>query len=222
MSVVDLPRSTLRWLRDLPATGSVAMLLRHAARPPLRGDASDATVPITEAGEQAAAALGRQLGPRLVALHTSPLTRCVQTAEAMRGGAALDAQVRWDRRLGDPGVFVIDDQVAAEQWARLGHEAVMAHLVGEDTALPGMAVPRRAAWVLVEHMLTACDDGPGVHVFLTHDSLVTATAARALGEPLGREDWPAYLEAAFFWREGDAVGVAYRDLRRACPWPEAR
>ena len=44
-----------------------------------------------------------------------------------------------------------------------------------------------------------------------HDSLVTGTVARTLGRRFCKDDWPFYLEAAFFWREASGVGVAYRD-----------
>lgn len=49
--------------------------------------------------------------------------------------------------------------------------------MGEDDALPGMAAPEPAARFLVHYMLAAAKE-PGVHLFVTHDSLVTATAAR--------------------------------------------
>ena len=59
--------------------------------------------------------------------------------------------------------------------------------------------------------------GSGLHVFITHDSLVTTTVARTLGRSLSKADWPLFLEGAFFWREGQSIGVAYRDHREVCP-----
>ena len=70
--------------------------------------------------------------------------------------------------------------------------------------LPGLADPPEAASDLVQSMLEARSGDPGIHVFVTHDSLVTATASRWLGIPLGPADWPFYLEGAFFWREESA------------------
>lgn len=211
-----LPPSVLRWLRDVPASRPVAMLVRHAARPPFVDGEDGYALPITELGRRRALALGHLLGARLRTLHTSPLLRCLQTAEALREGAARDVAIHQDRLLGDPGVYVLDDRIAAEQWAARGHEGVMAHLVLEDHALPGMAVPDHAARLLVHHMLAIGAEDPGLHVFVTHDSLVTATAARLLGEPLGPEAWPRYLEAAFFWRQEGTVRAAYRDICREC------
>ena len=67
----------------------------------------------------------------------------------------------------------------------------------DDFAL-GVARPGEAASFLVCSMLAEAAGRAGVHVFVTHDSLVTATAARLLVRPLGLDDWPWYLEGALF------------------------
>ena len=105
-----------------------------------------------------------------------------------------------DRLLGDPGVYVVDGERAWSNWEALGHEGVMAHLVSQDHPLPGMADPDPAARLLVRHMLAVAGNRSGLHLFVRHDSVVTATAARLLGEPLAKDDWPWYLEGAFFRR----------------------
>ena len=209
---MSLPPSIVRWLREVPSDRGVALLLRHAERPPLDLSERDASLPITPEGAALAQTLGRVLGDRLRSLRTSPVTRCRETAEALRAGAGAQCDVMPDRMLGDPGVYVADAEVAQRTWITRGHEAVMTRLAGIDAApLPGLAEPIAAARRLVDHML-ACLDEPGIHVFVTHDSLITATVARSLGRALGKNDWPLYLEGAFFWRHPDGVAVAYRDI----------
>lgn len=212
-----IPPSTLRLLASVPEDVPVAVLLRHSVRPPLAELDSGHSVPITEDGVRLARRLGSLMGLRLRSLHASPLIRCVQTASALAEGAGLDLAVEQDRLLGDPGCYVLDGRMAFANWKGLGHEEVMAHLVAGQSALPGMAAPEEAARFLVHHMLAAAGARAGFHVFVTHDSLVTATAARMLREPLGRAAWPWYLEGALFWREGEEVHVAYRE-GRAVGW----
>ena len=213
MSVTDwrIPPSVTRWLAEAPADAPVAVLLRHSVRGPLpSGDAGNA-VPLTREGVCLARRLGKVLGGRLRTLHTSPLPRCVQTAGALRSGAEADVTIVSDRLLGDPGVYVADARRAWSNWETLGHEAVVRSLVSGSPALPGMADPGRAARRLVQHMLATAGDRPGLHLFITHDFVITVTVARLLGEPLGREDWPWYLEGAFFRQAGDCISTAYRD-----------
>lgn len=207
----QIPPSMLRQLSHVPSDRAVVVLVRHSVRDHLPSGDVGYALPITEVGHRLAMEFGELLRARLRTLHSSPLIRCLQTAEALAEGARADLSVVPDRHLGDPGVFVIDGQRAWENWVALGHEGVMRHLVTESTALPGMARPDEAARFLVRHMLAVAAEQPGLHVFVTHDSLVTATAARLLGQPLGVEDWPWYLEGAFFWRDGNDVIAAYRD-----------
>lgn len=207
----QIPPSVLRHLERIPKERPVALLLRHSVRDDLPPGGAGRILPITPAGRRLALQLGDELRGRLRTLHASPLPRCVQTAEALREGAGIEQAIVSDRLLGDPGVYVIDERRAWSNWESRGHEGVMAHLVSSSDVLPGMARPDEAARFLVHHMLAVAGQTPGVHVFVTHDSLVTATAARLLERPLGVNDWPWYLEGAFFWRTADELHTVYRD-----------
>lgn len=210
-----IPASTRYWLERVPQDRPVILLIRHSVRDDLpAGDAGDA-LPITEAGRRLANELGAIIGRRLQTLRSSPLVRCIQTAEALRDGATSPIAVTPDRLLGDPGVFVIDGARASTNWETLGHAGVMDHLVSAPSALPGMARPEPAARFLAHHMLATSGPVPGLHVFVTHDSLVTATVSRLLTLPLGQDAWPEFLEGAFFWREAEGIHVAYREADRA-------
>jgi broad specificity phosphatase PhoE len=209
-----IPPSTFRWLAEAPADRPVVALLRHSVRHPIPRDGSGNEVPLTEDGHRLGRELGAIIGSRLRGLHASPVIRCIQTAEALRAGAGVGLEVLSDRLLGHPGIYVLDSERNRANWEDLGHEAVVNHLVANGDPLPGMAAADEAARFLVLHMLGTAGTGPGIHVFVTHDSLVTATAARVLHEHLGRESWPKYLQAAFFWRSADGVVGAYGGTTR--------
>lgn len=209
-----IPPSVLRWLAELPENLPVALLLRHSVRDPLPPGEAGNAVPITEVGTRLGRELGGLLGHRLRSLHSSPLLRCLQTAAALREGAGVDPPIVSDRLLGDPGVYVLDGHRAWTNWESQGHDGVMAHLVAEPDALPGMARPDPAARFLVNHMLAAAHATPGLHIFVTHDSLVTTTAARLLRRVLGKDAWPWYLEGAFFWHDQGSLHTAYKEHRQ--------
>lgn len=207
----EVPTSLLRNLEQIPVDLPVALLLRHSVRDEIPPGETGNEVPITKAGKDIALKLGQKLGARLKSLHSSPLSRCVQTAEALRLGAGVDARIAESRLLGGPGGYVLDGHLAWSNWETLGHEGVMRHLVAEKKALPGMAQPDEAARFLVQSMLSSADGAPGIHVFVTHDILVTATVARLQGVRHEPADWPLFLEGALFWRSKLGVHVVYRD-----------
>lgn len=213
-----IPPSVLRLLDEVPRDRPVAMLVRHSVRNHLEEGDAGYEMPLTPEGHVLATELGAVLGRRLRSAHASPLVRTVQTAERLLEGAGLDQTVTLDKHLGDPGVFMLDRR-AGPYWRELGHENMMTRLVENQAPLPGCAAADPAARFLVHHMLAAGQGEPGIHAFSTHDSVVTATVARMLQDPLGRSAWPWYLEAAFFWEQDGAIQVAYRDHRGSRPAP---
>lgn len=221
MTSIDwrIPPSMHEHLAELPSDRPVAMLIRHSVRDELPPGPEAYTLPITAEGARLARELGALLSDRLRSVHSSPLTRTMQTARRLAEGAGQHGvEIQEDRLLGDPGAFVVDDAAAGKIWRELGHETVMAHLVADDE-LPGLAATDPAARFLVRHMLARADGRPGIHAFVTHDSVITATAARLLNEPLTRLDWPWYLEAAFFWQRGEEIEVRYRSRSAVRPGP---
>ena len=207
-----IPPSIFPILDRLPLNRPVVLLLRHSVRGHLPPGDAGYTLPITDIGRRLGHELGAILGDRLRTLHASPIIRCVQTAEVLRDGARIEYSVVRDHFLGDPGIYVLDSKRAGQVWEDRGHEDLMTHLVSRDEPLPGMARPDETARFLVQHMLAAANDTSGIHVFVTQDSLVTATAARLLKQPLGKDNWPWYLEGAFFWRDEEGLHIAYRDF----------
>lgn len=174
-------------------------------------------MPLTEHGRRLAVSFGERLCGRLRSLHTSPVLRCVQTAEALREGASPAQEASLDFLLGNPGVYVRDGRLAWSNWQRLGHVGVIRHLMSADNPLPGMNPPSAAARALVDHMLGAAAKAPGLHVFVTHDSLVAVTVARFLKRSLDPADWPAYLEGAFFHVDAAGLHMGYRDADIVLP-----
>lgn len=189
------------WPRDRP----VAMVVRHAERPPLPVDANGDDLPLTESGALAAHTLGARIGPRLASVVTSPVRRCRETATAIAIGAGAAADARLEPLLGAPGAFVDDAQLAWGNWQRLGNEGVIEHLVRSDDALPGMVVPALAVARLLTLVRTCLDAGTDVHVFVTHDAVLAPLVSRLLGT--GHVAWPDFLATALIWRAGAGLRV---------------
>lgn len=206
-----VPPSLVRDIANAPTDRPVVLLLRHSARGPLPVGEAGNNVPITGSGKRSAVELGRKLGAHIRSLHSSPVPRCIQTAKALRKGANAELDIAVSRLLGDPGVYVLDGDLAWRNWERLGHEEVMRCIVSEDEPLPGMAQPDEAARILLRHMLTSAGDSSGLHLFVTHDSVITATVSRLQGSPHGPSDWPCFLEGALFWQSEEGVHVVYRE-----------
>lgn len=191
-------------------------LLRHAERGPLPPGLPGDDVPLLPAGVEAARRLGASLGPTLARVHTSPVPRCVQTATALLEGAGRDGVPSVDPRLGAPGVYVLDGREAWHNWTERGGRGVIAALIAGEQ-LPGMADPIHAARVLFAHLLA--ETGPGVHVWVTHDSVLAPTVAHLLGIADIDAVFPAFLEALVLAPGPSSVVLSWRGARREVPPP---
>lgn len=204
-----------------PADRPVSLLLRHGERPPLAAGEVGLALALTPAGLAQAEALGAALSGRLGRLHTSPILRCRETAQAVGVGAGTTGAWTEDTLLGAPGVFVADGDRAREHWQTRGHEVVLEHLAYGDAPWPGLAEPTAAAHRLAAHLAAPlrAAAAPAIHLFVTHDAILLPAVARLIAAALDRTWCPHFLEGAAFWREGDALCLAYRTLRGRVPLP---
>lgn len=197
--------------RALPQDRPVALLLRHAERPPIPEGSMGMELELTPAGVAAATALGKAIGPRVRRVHTSHVRRCVQTAQALCQGGGLAHPVVQDPKLGVPSTFALQDPVAGATIRGLGFEGFMDHLLYGDQVLPGLPHPEEGARLMREHLVADLSGPPGLHVFVTHDVMIAASVVRAWKVRFSAEDWPVFLESAAVWREGDRTVFAYRE-----------
>ena len=113
MSGPDGVSRTLALLTPVPDGAAVALALRHAERAAIPPCGYGNDVPLTRQGIRSSRRLGAALSSRPAAvIRTSPLPRCVQTAESIIAGAGWDAVAVPDQRLGAPGPFVVASEVA--------------------------------------------------------------------------------------------------------------
>ena len=80
-----------------------------------------------------------------------------------------------------------------------------------------MAPPATAVPKLIRHMFECAGPEVGLHVFVTHDYLVGATARYCLGEKLSDETWPGFLECVVLWQENDGVCFRYQGRQGCLP-----
>jgi broad specificity phosphatase PhoE len=212
-----IPSPTLQAIQETSVEQPLILLIRHSARGPIPPGEPGNDVLLLPEGKILAQQLGQQIGDRLRTLRASPVLRCMETAISIAEGAGRMAHIIEDKLLGDPGVYLIEGKAAWETWKRLGHEQVLAQIVA-GIHLDGLADPIPASRRLMKHMFEQAGGEPGIHVFVTHDMLVTAAAAHTLQQPLGTADWPAYLEALVMVDQGNRVIASYRGWSREVRW----
>jgi hypothetical protein len=209
--IKNLPSDIHNGLKTIPTNNAVALIIRHSIRENIPEGQVGKEAGLTYEGKILAKSLGALIGNRLSSVTTSPIDRCKETAEYIISGASLDFSFATSTLLGDPGVFISDSELAWQNFQALGTAGVMLHLANKDYALPGMRIPRIAAKELLTAMLNITK--PGIHLFISHDVIVSGIAGQLFGGIETNENLPNYLEGAFFWKEGHQTLGMFRNYK---------
>lgn len=196
-------------LNTLPTTAPVAVLLRHCERPALE-DPPGPALEITERGRLQSEELGRRLRGRIRRIAHSPVLRCQQTADSLLAGVGAPVEIVVDERLGGPGLFVVDEIIAGQTFARLGVTAVVTALLAGHQ-LPGLAHPAHATQAMMKHLSSVGREPDGLYLFITHDSLL-APMLGCLFRP--NVELPDYLDGLAVWREDEITYARHREWTR--------
>ncbi len=186
-------------------TDPFVLFLRHGEREPLPPDEPYKDVDLTPAGYAGVAALAERLAGRVAWTAASPFLRCRVTARGL-GREPTD-----DTRLGHPGPWVLDRNIAAAHFAERTTEGVVRAQVA-GLVLPGMRPASEAVPLLLSTGIDRINRGSGVCV--SHDAVIMPAMAFLFGADAA-EEWLAPLGGfALYLREGGPVAV-WRG--RECP-----
>jgi len=190
------------------------LLIRHAEKltPPKQG--------LTSKGIQDAFKYGvflKKHGYTFDDIISSPVERCLQTAEGIAKGLTHNTSVRTSQLLGDPGAFVTDDKLAAGVFeAFTVHEVINKMLYGE--ALSGFASVDEGSKILANKINLDMKAGKST-LYISHDAIIMPFIARQLSiSQIQKKDIVGYL-GGFRVQEAHNKSIE-RDFRFA-PAPHA-
>ncbi len=142
-------------------------LIRHAEKS-LVGEQT-----LTQNGLQEAYFYGQklsQLGIFFDLIKTSPVTRCIQTAEKIVEGMNIDIPIQKSRLLGNPGIFVKDEQKAAKVFNQYSVCEVINQLI-QNKHLDGFYPIKQASQLLIDDFNTAWLTNQSI-LYISHDAII--------------------------------------------------
>jgi len=211
---------------EMSRGAGVILLVRHSIREPIGGAnlAAAAGAQLTEEGRALARRFGAALPlGRSIRLFSSPVGRCVETAEIVAdaaraaGGNAVYVGARAYLGAG----FIISPDPVIETFVREGPRGfVRAWHAGELTEAE-IHTPERAGHDLLEAMLAELgpEDGGGLEVHVGHDLTVLALLGLVRDVTSEEFPWPAYLDGVALRACEQGYTVRYRSDELLLPWP---
>ena len=169
-------------------TAPRVLLIRHSDRPVLSAGDSGFDLALTDAGRARAGALGPKLAGAERWAVSSPLRRCVETAEC--AGMVPESSAL----LGAPGPYVVDGDRGGEVFGAHGTEGVVrGQIAGETWGCMRPLV--EGATLLLDWLWALLDERGGEGLAVSHDAIVMPTLAWAVGVSFD-DTWLAPLDGA--------------------------
>jgi hypothetical protein len=182
---------------DYPS--GIALVIRHSERHPLNGHAGIIEADLTDKGMQDAIDYGRLLATRyqIERVYTSPLKRCIHTAQGILQGANLALPLHTHWWMYSPflnGDQAEEDSIVVAPTGKL-KDIIMSRI---DKRLLVMALKR----------IKIPDEAGKMNIYISHDSLVSPLRAYLLGEnSVQVGEYPGYLEGIGLYCENDRVRI---------------
>ncbi|GAA0320795.1 histidine phosphatase family protein [Psychrobacter aestuarii] len=199
-----LPESMIASVKLLPQNERLILFTRHSLRERSDGQGfASEQLPLTPKGRVLAKSWGRWLATHLpysldVDSISSPITRCIDTAQLMQEGAGLRRSVTHQSLLVEPGSLVTEPRVAGKIFKEIGvlnfiNRFLQNNLEGTKNAYQGgldilslfyQHQPQHG------HLMLA----------VSHDTLISAFLAVMFEvNEIDWNDWPKMMEGVFLW-----------------------
>ena len=212
----DAAASINERLALVPAGVDAALVLRHAEREAIPPGTFGEHVRLTAAGVADAEHLGSLLSARDVAgMRSSPLVRCLQTADAIARGAGWDAGAVPDRLLGDHGPFVVDVSVCGPRFLEVGIRELVRRQLGGGDPPGGMRPTVAGVGMLLDRVAADLGRNGCLHVHVTHDAILAVLVGRLYRLNVDGFAWPGYLDGLLLWRREGRLHFSWPGLRQA-------
>lgn len=146
----------------------IALLLRHADRDDIPQGSFGSEVLLNEKGKQNALSFGEKLvGKKVNRIFTSPIRRCVQTAEFIVQGYESSLEIIETTALGAPGLHISDEKIAGEFFLQHGFDEMYNRFIS-GKEIPGVPSIDELNYRITNFIKENSTEN-GITLFITHD-----------------------------------------------------
>lgn len=201
----------------LPKDKPIAVLMRHAEREEIPANEFGNDVVLTESGREACVALAKKIPYAIRNLYSSPVKRCLQTAELFLPFSKAVVVVQ-SSLLGDPGIFIKNFEQVHQHFMRHTPAYIVRQLLNDQANPPGFCDSTElTVYQLINFLLTSSTQ-QGFSLFVTHDSILMVVLGILFTDIELNMLWPDYLNMLFVWREGNNLCLSYLEHDKKILW----
>lgn len=175
----------------------ISLLIRHGDRDKIPDGSFGNEILLNEKGKQNAQKFGESLTETKVnKIYTSPILRCVQTAEFITKGYGSPIEIIETTALGAPGLHIADENIAGEFLTQYGlYEMYKRFVQGEK--IPGIPNINELNH-RITNFINEKSTQNGTTIFVTHDMLLAFYHYSINKTIYSKENWVNYLTGLTF------------------------
>ena len=184
-------------LKKYSTNSKLALLIRHGDREHIPQGEFGNEILLNEKGRKNSLAFGVALKVfPIKRIMTSPIPRCVQTAELISEGFGGGLEIISTKCLGDPGLHTADEKIAGEFYLTHGFHEILRRFMREET-VPGVPNGNYFNKIMTEFIHESTTEN-GITIFVTHDSLIAMYHFCLNGTVYTVDNWVDYLEGVVY------------------------
>jgi broad specificity phosphatase PhoE len=175
----------------------VSLLLRHADRDDIPQGSFGNEVLLNEKGKHNARSFGEKFAERKIhRIFTSPIGRCVQTAEYMSKGYGRSIEIIETTALGAPGLHINDEIIAGKFLLQHGFNEMYRRFTQKEN-IPGIPNINELN-NRIRNFINESSTENGTTIFITHDMLIAFYHFSINKYVYSKDKWINYLSGLTF------------------------
>ena len=175
----------------------ISLLIRHADRDEIPHGSFGNEILLNEKGIQNAISFGDSLVDKKInRIFTSPIERCVQTAEFIAKGYGNSIAIVETNALGAPGLHIKDEKIAGEFLLQHGIDK-MYKLFIQSENIPGITNINELNYSMTNFINENTTEN-GTTIYITHDMLIAFYHFSINKKVYTKENWINYLTGMTF------------------------
>lgn len=176
---------------------TIALVIRHADREDIPHGSFGNEIPLNEKGKQNAKKFGEKLTNKIIhKIFTSPVIRCVQTAECIAQGYGRSIEIIETPALGAPGLHIADEKIAGEFFLQYGLNEMYQRLITGKN-IPGI-LNLHDLKNTITHFINENTIPNGTTIFITHDIFIAFYHFSINQKIYTPQNWIDYLTGLTF------------------------
>lgn len=181
-------------LTNISRGATIAILLRHGEREKIFPGNFGNEVCLTRRGKLAAREFGRALSKYdITKIYTSPLKRCVQTAECLGQGLSKNVEIVPTEMLGNPGFHIADASLAGQAYLKYGVQGVFERF-RDGIIIAGLSTKDYLQTEAMSFIRNHTEPA-GITLFISHDAAIAHFALANEIRDYGQDgEWVDYLD----------------------------